>query len=43
MKPVRVIICGSKGRMGQTLVACVKADPELQLAGEIDLGDDLSQ
>jgi len=43
MKPVRVIICGSKGRMGQTLVACVKADPELQLVGEIDLGDDLSQ
>ena len=43
MKPVRIIICGSKGRMGQTLVACVKADPELQLAGEIDLGDDLSK
>ena len=41
MKPVRVIICGSKGRMGQALVTCVKADPELQLAGEIDLGDDL--
>jgi len=43
MKPVRVIICGSKGRMGQTLVACAKTDPELQLAGEIDLGDDLSK
>ena len=43
MKPVRVIICGSKGRMGQALVACAKADPELQLAGEIDVGDDLSK
>ena len=43
MNPVRVIICGSKGRMGQTLVACAKADPELQLAGEIDLGDDLAK
>jgi 4-hydroxy-tetrahydrodipicolinate reductase len=43
MNPVRVIICGAKGRMGQTLVACVKADPELQLAGEIDAGDNLSK
>ena len=43
MKPVRVIICGAKGRMGQALIACAKADPELQLVGEIDLGDDLSK
>jgi len=43
MNPIRVIICGAKGRMGRALVACVKADPELQLAGEVDLGDDLSQ
>jgi 4-hydroxy-tetrahydrodipicolinate reductase len=41
MNPVRVIICGSKGRMGQTLIACAKADPELRLAGEVDVGDDL--
>ena len=37
MNPIRVIICGSKGRMGQALVACAKADTELQLAGEIDM------
>ena len=43
MKPVRVIICGSKGRMGQALIASAKADPELQLAGEIDMGDDLGK
>ncbi|HUI05817.1 MAG TPA: dihydrodipicolinate reductase C-terminal domain-containing protein [Verrucomicrobiae bacterium] len=43
MTPVKIIICGSKGRMGQTLIACVRADPELQLAGEIDQGDDLSK
>ncbi len=43
MNPVRVIICGAKGRMGQALTACVRADPELQLAGEIDQGDDLSK
>jgi 4-hydroxy-tetrahydrodipicolinate reductase len=43
MSPVRVIICGSKGRMGQTLLACAKSDPELQLVGEVDQGDDLSK
>ena len=43
MSPVRVIICGSKGRMGQTLVACAKSDGELQLVGEVDQGDDLSK
>jgi 4-hydroxy-tetrahydrodipicolinate reductase len=29
--------------MGRVLVACVKADPELQLVGEVDLGDELSK
>ena len=43
MSPVNIIICGAKGRMGRTLVACVQSDPELQLAGEIDLGDDLAK
>lgn len=43
MTPIKIIIGGSKGRMGQALVACAKADPELQLVGEIDQGDDLSK
>lgn len=43
MNPVKVIICGAKGRMGRALVACVQADPELKLVGEIDLGDDLGK
>ena len=43
MSPVKIIICGAKGRMGRALVACVQSDPELQLAGEIDLGDDLAR
>ncbi len=43
MKRVRVIICGSKGRMGQALIVGAKTDPELQLVGEIDLGDDLGR
>ncbi|MCX7887050.1 MAG: 4-hydroxy-tetrahydrodipicolinate reductase [Verrucomicrobiae bacterium] len=42
MKPIRVIICGAKGRMGRTLVSCVQADRDFELAGEIDLGDDLA-
>lgn len=43
MKPVRVIISGAKGRMGQALIACAKADPELQIAAGVDLGDDLGR
>lgn len=43
MKPVCVIICGAKGRMGQSLIAGAKVDPELQLVGEIDAGDDLGK
>jgi 4-hydroxy-tetrahydrodipicolinate reductase len=43
MNSIKIIICGAKGRMGQTLIACAKADPELQLVGEIDQGDDLSK
>jgi 4-hydroxy-tetrahydrodipicolinate reductase len=43
MTTIKIIICGSKGRMGQTLIACAKADPELQIVGEIDQGDDLSK
>lgn len=37
----RVIINGSKGRMGQALVACAARLPEIQVAAAIDLGDDL--
>ena len=41
MKPTKLIITGAKGRMGQTLVACAEHNPELQIVGQIDLGDDL--
>lgn len=37
----KIILTGAKGRMGQTLVACAERDPDLQLVGQIDLGDDL--
>ena len=38
----KIIITGSKGRMGRTLVTCASTNPELVLAGEIDQGDDLA-
>jgi 4-hydroxy-tetrahydrodipicolinate reductase len=36
-----IIITGSKGRMGQMLVACAARIPELQVVGQVDVGDDL--
>jgi 4-hydroxy-tetrahydrodipicolinate reductase len=38
----RVIITGSQGRMGKSLAACISQHPGLQLAGQIDQGDDLA-
>ncbi len=38
----RVIITGSKGRMGQMLLACAARIPELKVAAAIDLGDNLA-
>ncbi len=37
----RIIIVGYKGRMGQALLSCAAANPELQLSGQVDQGDDL--
>jgi len=37
----RIIIHGSKGRMGQALIACAARNPELRVAGEADQGDDI--
>jgi 4-hydroxy-tetrahydrodipicolinate reductase len=37
----RIIITGSKGRMGQALLACAAGNPGLEVAGQIDQGDDL--
>jgi 4-hydroxy-tetrahydrodipicolinate reductase len=39
----KVIITGSKGRMGQMLLACAGRIPEIQVTGQIDEGDDLGQ
>lgn len=43
MKPTRVIINGARGRMGQALIACAKADPaSFELSSGLDVGDDLA-
>jgi 4-hydroxy-tetrahydrodipicolinate reductase len=37
----KIIINGSKGRMGQALAACAARIPEIQITGQVDQGDDL--
>jgi 4-hydroxy-tetrahydrodipicolinate reductase len=37
----RVIVNGSRGRMGQALLACAARLPEIKVTGQVDLGDDL--
>ena len=37
----KIIITGSKGRMGQALVSCAKNFREIEVAGQVDQGDDL--
>jgi 4-hydroxy-tetrahydrodipicolinate reductase len=37
----RVIITGSKGRMGKALLVCASQHRELEIVGQIDQGDDL--
>lgn len=37
----KVIITGAKGRMGQALITCADRMPELEVVGEIDLGDQI--
>jgi 4-hydroxy-tetrahydrodipicolinate reductase len=38
---IRIIITGCKGRMGRALIACAARQPELQVVGQVDQGDDL--
>ena len=37
----KVIIAGAKGRMGQALLRCAQNIPDICVAGQIDVGDDL--
>jgi 4-hydroxy-tetrahydrodipicolinate reductase len=38
---MKLIITGSEGRMGRTLLACAARDPECQVVGQIDQGGNL--
>ena len=42
MNPLRILINGSKGRMGQAILAAVKYDPDVTVVAEIDHGDDFA-
>lgn len=39
---IRVLVSGARGRMGREVVGAVRAEPDLELVGETDLGDDLA-
>lgn len=39
---MNIVINGSKGKMGQTLLACARKTEDIKVVGEIDVGDDLS-
>ena len=41
MKYLKVVIYGSKGKMGQALLNCIKENPLLELVGTIDEGESL--
>ena len=43
MSLIRVLINGSKGRMGQESIKAVRADAELDLVAQTDLSDNLAQ
>ena len=42
MAPLRLLVNGAKGRMGQAIIACAKLDPEVRVTGEVDAGDDFA-
>ncbi len=39
---LKILITGCKGRMGQALIACAQADPALEFAAGVEIGDDLA-
>ena len=39
---VRLLINGSRGRMGQMLIACAKENPDLSIGAAVDVGDDFA-
>lgn len=42
MSPLRLLVNGAKGRMGQAIIAAAKEDPAVTVAATIDSGDDFA-
>ena len=40
MNPLRLLINGYKGRMGQAIIAAAGGDPAVEIAARVDVGDD---
>lgn len=40
--PTRILVTGARGRMGQAVIDACRADPDVVVAGSIDLGDSLA-
>ncbi len=40
--PLRLLINGARGRMGQALISCASHDPELEVSARVDDGDDFA-
>jgi 4-hydroxy-tetrahydrodipicolinate reductase len=43
MNKIRVLLIGSKGRMGQTIVDLARNDPKIDIVAQCDLGDAIEQ
>jgi len=41
--PLRILVTGCRGRMGQAVVSCANADPEVTPERQIDVGDPLGE
>ncbi len=39
---LRLLVNGAKGRMGQAIIACAGQDADVQVTGQVDVGDDLT-
>ena len=42
MMPLRILVNGAKGRMGQAIIACARGDEEVRVTAEVDADDDLA-
>src|ERR1700716_3652222 len=38
---ISVVVCGARGKMGRTVSAAIADQPDMSVAAEVDLGDNL--